>query len=300
MRRRLAIIGLGRVGRACAEAITASDDITVAGVVRRPETRAEPPPPALCGVPAAAHPGELGRIDAALICLPAALVREAALDLLQHRTPIVEAAVLPASARPAHAEAIGRAALRHRVAAVVGAGWNPSALTLFHTLFAVLCPRGESELRDRPGVSLHHTLAARAVSGVKDALCAELRTGARGVQRYVYVEVEPDTDLPRVTRAIETDPLFLDQETIVLPVDSIAALEDEGHGVVLERWGTAGGKAHQRFLLEGRFDFPSVTAQLMVSAARALPGLRPGAHSLCDLPPASLLPANLLDRTSGQ
>lgn len=105
-------------------------------------------------------------------------------------------------------------------------------------------------------MSLHHTLAARAVSGVKDALCTELRTGVGVMQRYVYVELTPGADLSRVTQAIRADPLFLDQETVVLPMDSIAALEDEGHGVVPERWGTSGGKAHQRFLLEGRFDFP--------------------------------------------
>ncbi|MGA8756618.1 MAG: hypothetical protein WB611_09840 [Stellaceae bacterium] len=29
----------------------------------------------------------------------------------------------------------------------------------------------------------------------------------------------------------------MDEETLVLPVDSIAALEEKGHGVVIERWG---------------------------------------------------------------
>jgi len=61
---------------------------------------------------------------------------------------------------------------------------------------------------------------------------------------------------------------------------------------VLERWGTSAGEPDQRFLLEGRFDFPAITAQLMVGAARALPRLAPRAHRLCDLPPAALLPAN--------
>jgi diaminopimelate dehydrogenase len=292
MRRRLAIIGLGRVGRACGEAIAATEDFLVAGIVRRPQSLGEPLPATLRAVPVAPHASELGRCDAALICLPAGLVREAAVDLLQHGIPILEAAVLPSASYPAHAEAIGRAALRRKVAAIIGAGWNPGALSLFRGLFAVLCPQGHSELRDRPGVSLHHTLAARAIAGVRDALCTELRTGAGGMQRYVYLELEPGADLPRVTQAIEADPLFLDQETLALPVDSVAALEDEGHGVVLERWGSAGGKAHQRFLLEGRFDYPSVTAQVMVAAARALPGLAPGAHSLSDLPPAALLRAD--------
>jgi diaminopimelate dehydrogenase len=292
MRRRLVIVGLGRVGRACGEAIAATEDFTIAGIVRRPQSLGQPLPTALRGVPVATHASELDSFDAALICLPAVLVREAAIDLLQHRIPIIEAAVLPPATYPSHAESIRRAALRHKVAAIIGAGWNPGALCLFRGLFAVLCPQGHSEVRDRPGVSLHHTLAAREVSGVKDALCAELRTAAGAIQRYVYVELERSADLPRVTQVIEADPLFLDEETLVLPVDSVAALEDEGHGVVLERWGTSGGRPHQRFLLEGRFDFPSVTAQVMVAAARALPGLVVGAHSLTDLPLATLSRGN--------
>jgi diaminopimelate dehydrogenase len=288
MRRRLAIVGLGRVGRACGEAIAATEDFAIAGIVRRPESLGQPLPAALAGIPVAPHASELPSFDAALICLPPTLVREAAIDLLQHRTAIVEAAILPPAVYPAHVEAIGRAASRHGVAAIVGAGWNPGALSLFRGLFAVLCPQGKSELRDRPGVSLHHTLAARAVSGVKDALCAELHTAAGAVQRYVYVELEAGADLPAVTHAIEADPLFLDEETLVLPVDSLAALEDEGHGVVLERWGTSAAKPHQRFLLEGRFDFASVTAEVMAAAARALPGLLAGAHSLSDLPLATM------------
>jgi len=142
--------------------------------------------------------------------------------------------------------------------------------------------------RDRPGVSLHHTLAARSVSGVRDALCTQLRAGSEKLQRYVYVELEDGADLPPIEQLIQNNPLFMDGETLVLPVDSVAAREDEGHGVVLERLGTSAGKAHQRFLLEGRFDFVAVTAQVMIAAARALPTLAPGAHALADLPPAAL------------
>lgn len=289
MRRRLAIIGLGRVGKACAEAIAATDDLAVAGVVRRPDSISRPLPPALLDVRVAAHASELGGFDAALICLPAALVREAAVELLQHSIPIVEAAVLPATDYGGHVEDIGRTAHRHKVAAVTGAGWNPGALQVLDACFGMLCPHGHSEVRDRPGVSLHHTLAARRVSGVRDALCTELRAGAGPKQRYVYLELAPGADLARATDEIRADPLFLDEETLVLPVDSIAALEDEGHGVVLERWGSSGGRPHQRFLLEGRFDFASVAAQVMVGAARALPSLPPGGHRLVDLPPAALL-----------
>jgi diaminopimelate dehydrogenase len=275
MKRRVAIMGLGRVGNACAEAIAASEDLMSAGIVRRPESLSLPLPHSLRGVPVAAHASEFPGLDLALLCLPPPLVLEAAKNL-------------PDADYRSYRHEIHQIALRHNVAAVVGAGWEPGMISLFRDLFAMLCPKGHTETRDRPGISLHHTLAARSVSGVKDALCAEYRVGSSKTQRYVYVELEDGADLPNIQETIRNDPLFLDQETLVLPVESVAMLEDEGHGLVLERWGTSAGKAHQRFLLEGRFDRVAVTAEIMVAAARALPRLHPGAHALADLPPSAL------------
>jgi diaminopimelate dehydrogenase len=287
-RLRLAIIGLGRVGMACATAIATTDDLAIAGIVRRPESLGQPRPDQLRDVPVALHADQLGRLDAALICLPAALVGEAALKLVQHGVPIVEAAPLPADALASHRQAIHRLAQRRRVAAVIGAGWDPGVLGIFSGLLAVLCPKGRSEMRNRPGISLHHTLAARSVPGVEDALCAELGTAGGGRRRYVYVELAPGAAYELAAQAIRSDPLFAEEETIVLPVESLASLEDEGHGVVLERWGSASGLGHQRFLLEGRFDRHAIAAQVMVAAARAAPTLLPGAYALADVPPAAL------------
>ena len=288
MKRRVAIVGLGRLGKACGEAIAATEDLAHAGIVRRPGSLGLPLPQVLRSVPVAPHASELGSLDAVLISLPTPLVLEAATDLLQHCIPIVECATMPSAGYRSYRRQIHEVAVRHKVAAVVGAGWEPGMLSLFRGLFATLCPKGHTETRDRPGVSLHHTLTARSVSGVKDALCAELRAGSGNIQRYVYVELEYGADLLGIQQTIQNDPLFLDEETLVLPVESIAMLEDEGHGVVLERWGTSAGKAHQRFLLEGRFDRVAVTAQMMVAAARALPTLVAGAHTLADLPPSVL------------
>ncbi len=287
-RRRLVIIGLGKVGLACGKAIAASGDLAVAGIVRRPGSLIQPLPPPLQGVRVASDPSEIDQVDAALICLPPRLVLETATDLLQHRTPIVESAILPNADRLSANEAIHKVAHHHRTAAVTEAGWDPGMLSVFCGLFAMMTPKGQTETRDRPGVSLHHTLAARALSSIKDALCTELRAEGGRMQRYVYVELEPGANAEAAAQAVQADSLFTDEETVVVPVDSLAELEHEGHGVVLERLGLAGGDAHQRFLLEGRFDFASITAQIMVAAARALPLLGPGAHRLCEIPPLAL------------
>jgi diaminopimelate dehydrogenase len=126
------------------------------------------------------------------------------------------------------------------------------------------------------------------VGGVRDALCIELRSVEGKLQRYVYVELAPGADGERVAEAIRSEPLFLDEETLVFPVESIAALEEE----VLERRGTAGRTRHQMLLLEARFDVPSLVAQVMIAAARALPNLPPGAHALSDVPLNLLLRAD--------
>jgi diaminopimelate dehydrogenase len=124
---------------------------------------------------------------------------------------------------------------------------------------------------------------AQQIAGVKEALCTEQRAANGRRQRYVYVELEQGIDADRVSDAIRADPLFLGDETLVFPVASIAALEQEGRGVLLERRGAPGRLGHQQFLLEARFDESQLTGHMMLAAARALPQLTPGAHSLLDL-----------------
>jgi diaminopimelate dehydrogenase len=286
------VIGFGRLGRACAEAIVSTEDFRLAGLIRRAGNLGETLPAMFENVPVKTGIEELDVVDAALLCLPAQLVTTTVHDLLQHRVPIVECAMIHGEAFRAHKERLHRLAQRHHVAAVLGAGWDPGALSLFRGLFALLVPKGHTDTTDRPGISLHHTLSARAVAGVRDALCTELRSTDGKLQRYVYVELAPGADSDRVANAIRGEPLFLDEETLVFPVESVSALEEEGRGVLLERRGTAGRTGHQMLLLEARFDVPSLAAEVMIAAARALPNLPPGARTLSEVPLSLLLGAD--------
>jgi diaminopimelate dehydrogenase len=290
---RLAVIGLGRLGRACAEVILDAEDLALAGVVRRPASLALPLPNSLPNVTAVSHFTELDGVDAAIVCVPTEHALEAIIKLLHHRIPIVECATVHGDAFRTRKADIERMAKRHRVAAVLGAGWDPGALSLFRALFALLTPKGHTEITDRPGHSLHHGLAVKAMPGVKDALCAEFPAGNGKIQRYVYVEVREGADFEQVSQAIRSDPLFLDEESLVFPVESVALLEDAGRGVVMERRGESGRTGHQFLMLEARFDITALTSEIMIAAARALPRLRPGAHSLLDVPTSSLFGATI-------
>jgi diaminopimelate dehydrogenase len=288
IQQKLAVIGFGALGQACAEAILCTDDLALAGIVRRRESLDAPLPDSVDRAPAVSNILDLGVVDGALVCVPVEHVQETAHDLLQHNIPVVECAQLHRGAFARHKAAIDKLADRYRTAAVVGAGWDPGVLSLFRGLFALLTPKGDTKVHDRPGVSLHHSLTARAVDGVKDALCTELRRSNGAMQRYVYVELEDGADKDLVGETIRGEPLFLDEETFVFPVDSLDTLEDEGHGMVMERWGSSGETGHQLLLMEARFDIHVFAAQSMIAAARALPKLEPGAHSLLDVAPGAL------------
>lgn len=256
----------------------------LAGVVRRPASA----PAAWLKAPVVTHVSELHEVDAALVCVPVDAALGTATGLLQSRIPVVECARLHGEAFFAHKSEIHRAALRHKVPAIVGAGCDPGALSLFRSQFALLAPRGHTDTRLHTGTSLHHTLAAAGIKGVKQALATELQTREGALQRYVYVELEPSADAADVESAIVNDPLFLDAETRVFQVPNIAALEETDRGVLLERRAAAGEASHAAFLLEARYDEAGLAARMMLAAARALPPLQAGAYSLLDLPPGAL------------
>ena len=193
-------------------------------------------------------------MDAALICVPPDAVMGVAKDLLQRRIPVVECARLHGEAFLRHKSEMHRIALLHKTPAVVGAGCDPGALSLFRSHFALLAPHGHTETSLHTASSLHHTLAAEGIKGVRKALATEFKSVSGTIQRYVYVELEPSADAAKVETLSSQDPVFLDEQTLVFPVPSIAALEETNRGVLLERRAAAGNAGHSSFLLEARFD----------------------------------------------
>jgi len=284
----LAVIGFGELGRACIQVIRADEQSKLAGVVRQSEHVNQQLPPGFGDVRVVGHIAELELVDAALICVPNEAVLGIAHDLLQAGIPVVECATLHGKAFQQHKNELHRLANLFKVPAIVGAGWDPGMLSIFRELFALLTPKGHTDITYRPGINLHHTTLAQAIPGVKAALATELSTAGDKKQHYVYIELEDDADFTAVEKTIQSDPLFLDEETLVFQVDSVEILEEEGHGILLERRGKVGPIEHQLFLLEGRFSEKAIAAQVMVAAARCIQTHGHHAYSLLDLPLGSL------------
>lgn len=280
MRQRLAIVGFGRLGTACAHAVRELAEVAsieLAGVVRRPASTGKLPAP-FAAVAVATHLRDLGRVDAALLCVPPTEATASAREILQMRVPLVECAMLEGPAASAHYAAIGDATRNYRATAVVGAGWNPGLFPLLQRAFEMLVPNGATSITKRPGVSLHHTEAVRNIDGVSDALTTEYRDVEGRLTRYVYAELGKGVDPAQVQAALDADPLFAGERTLLFPVASIARLEEEGHGVLLERRGTGHPGAHHNLLFEARFDVETFAARVMLDAARHLPELKHGMH----------------------
>lgn len=274
----VAVIGLGRLGSACATALIDETEMTLAGAVRRPESLG-PMSGRLAQFSAVGHVRDLPAVDIALVCVPESNVLGVSRELLQIRLPIVECARLEGHALEAHYTELDGIARAHRTIAVVGAGWNPGVLPLFSKAFDMLIPHGRSVSHRHPGLSLHHSAAVAHMDGIKEALASEYHGSGGALQRYVYVTLERGADFGRVKAAISADPLFAGEETQVFQVEKLSDIEaEEGQGVVLERRSADAAGKHASLLIEARFELAAFAARVMLDAARTIPLLPHGAH----------------------
>jgi diaminopimelate dehydrogenase len=275
---KVAVIGLGRLGSACAKALIDETEMTLAGVVRRPESLG-PMPGQLAPYSAVGHVRDLPAVDIALVCVPAPNVLGVSRELLQTRLPIVECAYFEGHALETHYAELDDAARAHRTTAAVGAGWNPGVLPLFSKAFDMLIPRGRSLSHRHPGLSLHHSAAVAHMQGVKEALTGEFHGAGGTLLRHVYVTLEPGVDFTPVKATICADPLFAGEPTEVFQVKYLSEVEDEeGQGVVLERRSAEATGKHASLLVEARFELAAFAARVMLDAARTISLLPHGAH----------------------
>lgn len=285
-RKRVAIVGLGNVGQAALEALLLAEDMELAGVVRR---RAAPIPgrPA---IPVADSVEDLGPVDGAILCGPTRLVTDQAIPLLERGIYTVDSFDIHGTALVQHRERLGRAARAGNAAAVVCAGWDPGTDSVIRALFSAMVPQGKTYTTFGPGMSMGHSVAARAVPGVRDAVSMTIPAGPGKHRREVYVELEEGADPEVVARAVREDPYFANDPTEVFVVERAADRANTAHGVQIIREGSSGIQGGQRLAFAMRIDNPALTAQVMVDAMRAAFRQPPGAYTLLEVPPIDLLP----------
>ena len=140
-----------------------------------------------------------------------------------------------------------------------------------------------------PGMSMGHTVAVKAIPGVKNALSMTIPLGTGIHRRMVYVELAEGYAFADVAAAIKNDDYFKHDETHVIQVPDVDALKDMGHGVDLVRKGVSGSTHSQRMGFTIEINNPALTGQILVAAARAVKKQAPGCYTMIEIPPIDLL-----------
>lgn len=282
----VAVVGYGNIGRFAVEAILAAKDMELKGVVRRDASAQQPAE--LANIKVVSNIDDLGKVDVALVCGPTRSCPEMAKALVQKGICTVDSYDIHGELWNVH-EMLDEECKKNNVASIISAGWDPGTDSVVRTLLMAMAPKGLTYTNFGPGMSMGHSVVARSKAGVKNALSMTIPTGTGVHRRMVYVELEPGAKLEDVTAAIKADSYFSHDETHVMAVESVDALQDMGHGVLIERKGVSGKTQNQLFEFRMHINNPALTAQVLTSCARAVIKQRPGCYTLPEIAPMDLL-----------
>ncbi len=286
---KVAIVGFGNIGKYALEAIEAAPDMECAGIVRRKVGE-----PFINGYKAVTDIRELGKVDVAILATPTRKVEEHAKECLALGINTVDSFDIHTQIVDLR-RSLDAEAKRHGAVSVISAGWDPGSDSIVRTLMESLAPKGISYTNFGPGRSMGHSVAVRAIEGVRDALSMTIPVGTGIHRRMVYVELEDGADFKKVEAAIKADAYFVNDETHVMQVASVDALNDVGHGVNLVRKGVSGKTHNQLFEFDMKINNPALTAQVLVNVARASLKQQPGAYTMIEIPVIDMLPGDRED-----
>jgi diaminopimelate dehydrogenase len=272
---KVAILGYGNIGRAAEEAVKAAPDMQLTGIFH--------------------HNDCLDCIDAdvVLVCTPTREVQKFATVLAARGICTVDSFDIHSQIWNLR-EALDAVCVPNKAVSIISAGWDPGSDSMVRAILQALAPKGLTYTNFGPGRSMGHTVAAKAIPGVKNALSMTIPLGTGIHRRMVYIELEEGADFKTVEAALLADDYFAHDETHVIPVESIDALNNVAHGVNLVRNGVSGETHNQRFEFNMTINNPALTGQVLVSCARAAVRLKErgdfGAKTMIELAPIDLLP----------
>jgi diaminopimelate dehydrogenase len=286
---RAAIVGYGNIGHYVLEALQCAPDFEIAGVVRRAGD--ENKPAELAQYPVVKNIKELQDVDVAILCTPTRSVEAYAKEILAMGINTVDSFDIHTGV-PALRKELGAIAKANNVVSIISAGWDPGSDSIVRTMFEAIAPKGVTYTNFGPGMSMGHTVAVKAIPGVKAALSMTIPTGTGIHRRMVYIEVKDGYKFEEVAAAIKADAYFVNDETHVKEVPSVDALLDMGHGVNLTRKGVSGKTQNQLFEFNMHINNPALTAQILVCVARASFRQQPGCYTMIEIPVVDLLPGD--------
>ena len=286
---RAAIVGYGNIGKYVVEALQASPDFEIAGVVRR--SLSETKPLELTDIPVVTDISALGKVDVAILSTPSRKVEENAKKYLEMGINTVDSFDIHTDIWKLK-QSLDGVAKAHQAVSIISAGWDPGSDSVVRALLQAAAPKGLTYTNFGPGMSMGHSVAAKSVEGVKDALSMTIPLGTGIHRRMVYIELKEGYAFEQVAAAIKADDYFAHDETHVMQVEDINAIKDMGHGVNMTRKGISGKTQNQLFEFNMKINNPALTAQILVAVARATVKQQPGCYTMIEIPVIDLLAGN--------
>ena len=275
---KIAIFGYGNTGKAVAEAIEAANDMELCGVVMRPQSTGKPQ----ISVPVVDDVCKL-KPDTAILCTPSRTMPDVADKCLSHGINTVDSYDIHKNIWDVRAR-LDVAAKKNNCTAVVSSGIDPGGDSVVRALMEALAPRGITYTNFGPGMSMGHTVAVKAIAGVKNALSVTVPLGTSLHRRMVYIELHDGYDFNDVSAKIKADPYFCNDETHIFLEENVDALTDVGHCFNIIRKGVSGKTHNQFFEFTMKANNPALTAQALIACARAGAKQPPGAYTMIELP----------------
>ncbi|MDL2245618.1 diaminopimelate dehydrogenase [Parabacteroides sp. OttesenSCG-928-J18] len=282
---RAAIVGYGNIGKYVLEAIEAAPDFEVAGVIRRNPADI---PAELEKYTVTDNIDNLKEVDVAVLATPTRSVEAFAKEILAKGINTVDSYDIHGGIVDLR-RSLDAVAKANNTVAVVSAGWDPGSDSVVRALLEAMVPKGVTYTNFGPGMSMGHTVATKAIEGVKAALSMTIPTGTGIHRRMVYIEVKEGYAFDAVAAAIKADDYFVHDETHVIEVPCVDNLLDMGHGVNLTRKGVSGKTQNQLIEFDMKINNPALTAQILISVARASMRQQPGAYTMIELPVIDML-----------
>ncbi|MCL1887051.1 MAG: diaminopimelate dehydrogenase [Betaproteobacteria bacterium] len=295
-----AVHSLGNIGKHVIDCLTCAPDFECLGVIRRAESLGTQ---ALerQNLPDFASIDELiqhrGKPDVIILCGPSRSVPEDAKQYLAKGICTVDSFDIHEEI-PNLVRSLDEVAKKNGSVAITAAGWDPGTDSVFRALFEAMAPIGITFTNFGRGRSMGHSVAARSIEGVADAISITIPIGGGRHSRLVYILPEPKASFEQIKSNLAADPYFSRDPLDIRPVatpEEMATLADNSHGVLMERIGASGSTSNQRLRFDMRIDNPALTSQVLVSCARAATRMAPGCHTIIDIPPVLMLAGDRME-----
>lgn len=284
---RAAIVGYGNIGKNVLAALQAAPDFEVAGVVRRSSSMQDLPAE-LQEILVVDHISKLGRVDVAILCLPTRSIPAQAKEILALGINTVDSYDIHASIWELRQE-LAPIAQAHQAVAIVAAGWDPGSDSVIRALFEAIYPQATTYTNFGPGMSMGHTVAVKAIPGVKKALSMTIPAGKGKHDREVFIELEDGYLFEEVVQKIKNDAYFVKDKTQVTLVEDVDTLINTNHGVHIVRQDEAQSDSEYGLEYSMHINNPVLTAQVMVACARATMKAQAGAYTMIEIPVIDML-----------